>query len=255
MTLTTLSYSERAALCRNPTAKKLLTIISEKQTNLAVNCDTASASELLEFAEQVGPHICILKTHIDLLTDFTSEIILKLKRIAERYRFLLFEDRKFADIGSIAKMQYEQGIYQIANWASITNCHILPGPGIIEGLREAGLSRGNGLLLLAQMSSKGSLATGKYTEEALALANQYADFVIGFISQKKLANDPKFIHLTPGVKLSKGTDSLGQQYQTPQKVLGELGSDVMIVGRGISQAADPAKEALRYREEGWKIKS
>lgn len=255
MALATLSYAERAELCQNPTAKKLFTIISEKQTNLAVNCDTASSSQLLEFAEQVGPHICVLKTHIDLLRDYTPEVILKLKRIAEQYRFILFEDRKFADIGSISKMQYEQGIYQIADWASITNCHILPGPGIIEGLREAGLSRGNGLLLLAQMSSKGSLARGKYTDEAVSLAEQYADFVIGFISQGKLSNNPKLIHLTPGVKLAVGADSLGQQYQTPQKVLGELGSDVMIVGRGISEASDPSKEALRYREEGWKIKS
>lgn len=254
MTATTLSYGERAELCTNPTAKRLLSLMEEKRTNLAVNCDTTVASELLDFADQVGPHICILKTHIDLLEDFSPEVTKKLTALAVKHQFLLFEDRKFADIGTISKNQYEKGIYHIADWSPLTNCHILPGPGIIEGLHEAGLPKGNGLLLLAEMSSKGSFAQGAYTQKAVGLAERYADFVIGFICQQKLTHDPRFIHFTPGVKLSEGTDPLGQQYKTPQKVLNEMGSDIMIVGRGISQAKDPCAEAARYREEGWKVR-
>lgn len=254
MTATTLSYGERAQLCSNPTAKRLLTLIHEKQTNLAVNCDTTQADKLLDFAEQVGPHICILKTHIDLLEDFSPQVTKRLVELADKHQFLLFEDRKFADIGTISKKQYEKGVYKIADWSPITNCHVIPGPGIIEGLREAGLPRGNGLLLLAEMSSKGSLAQGSYTQKAVALAEQYTDFVIGFICQQKLSNDPRLIHLTPGVKLSQGSDSLGQQYNTPEKILREKGSDIMIVGRGISEADNPEKEAARYRAEGWKAK-
>ena len=228
--------------------------MAEKKTNLAVNCDTTKSGELFDFAKQVGPHICILKTHIDLLEDFTPSVSKQLKELADKHRFLLFEDRKFADIGMISKKQYEKGIYQIADWSPITNCHILPGPGIIEGLQEVGLPRGNGLLLLAEMSSKGSLAQGNYTTQAVELANQYSDFVIGFICQKKLIDDPTMIHLTPGVKLSQGSDSLGQQYNTPEKVLNENGSDIMIVGRGISEADHPEREAALYRKEGWRVK-
>jgi orotidine 5'-phosphate decarboxylase subfamily 1 len=254
MTVSTLTYADRAALCTNPTAKKLLSLMHHKQTNLAVNCDTIRTSELLEFADMVGPHICVLKTHIDLLEDFQYGLIKQLQEVAKRHQFLLFEDRKFADIGTISKAQYSGGIYRIADWASLTNCHVIPGPGIIEGLREAGLPKGNGLLLLAQMSSSGSLAKGSYTEQAVVLANRYQDFVVGFICQKKLSDNPRFIHMTPGVKLSQGRDPLGQQYNTPKKVLGEDGSDIMIVGRGISEASNPAEEAAKYREEGWKAK-
>jgi orotidine 5'-phosphate decarboxylase subfamily 1 len=246
-----LRYEERASLCSNPTAQKLLRLMAEKKTNLAVSLDLIKQEDLFYFADLLGPEICILKTHIDILEDFDLHTVEKLLSLANKHQFMLFEDRKFADIGHTVKLQYEKGIYQIAKWASITNAHTIAGPGIIDGLKQVGLPLGNGLLLLAQMSSAGSLATGDYTEATLQMALNHKDFVIGFITQQKLIDDPLFINMTPGVQLGSKGDDFGQQYTTPWQAIYEHQTDVIIVGRGIYQRQDPLTLARTYREQGW----
>ena len=121
------------------------------------------------------------------------------------------------------------------------------------------------------MSTKGTLARGAYTEEAVRIARAHRDFVFGFIAQRRMEGvglhaqngetlDEKedFLVLTPGVQLGSGGDDLGQQYNTPRKVVLEAGCDVIIVGRGIygkSDAVDVAGAQIlaeRYRDESWR---
>jgi uridine monophosphate synthetase len=246
-----LSYGERANLTSNPIAKKLFQIMEKKKSNLAVAADVTRSEDLLKLVEKIGSEICVLKTHIDILEDFSPQVTIQLQKLADKLQFIIFEDRKFADIGNTVVQQYQGGVYHIAEWADIINAHIVPGYGIIEGLKEVGLPRKRGLLLLAEMSSAGTMANGPYTQKAIDLAKIYDDFVIGFICLRKLIADPRFIHMTPGVQKSSGNDKLGQTYQTPENAI-EQGSDIIIVGRGIYAAQDPISEAQQYKNRAWK---
>lgn len=245
------SYSEKAALCKNPLAKKLLQLLDIKKTNLALSADVTSSQSLLELADLLGPEICVLKTHIDIIEDFSMDLIVQLQELAKKHQFFIFEDRKFADIGHTVQLQYAKGIYRIADWADIINAHGLPGPGIVSGLAEIGLAKERGLLLLAEMSSANHLFSSDYTEQTVKLAEKFKEFVIGFIAQRKLSDNPTWIYLTPGIQFSEKGDAHGQQYVTPEKAITENGTDVIIVGRGIIQAKDPLLAAKKYRAAGW----
>ncbi len=130
----------------------------------------------------------------------------------------------------------------------------------LQGIEEAPLERG--LLILAQMSSKGNFMTSDYTDACVESAREHKDFVMGFVSQETLNTLPEdqFMSMTPGCQLPpEGEDEdaevqgdgKGQQYNTPAKIVGLMGNDVVIVGRGIIKAADPVKEAERYRKKAW----
>jgi len=252
-----MTYAQRAETCKNQVAADLLRLMEEKKTNLCASADLTSCKDVLALADAVGPHICMLKTHVDIYTDFTQEFVTQLQKLAEKHKFVIFEDRKYADIGNTVKMQYTRGIYKTAAWSHITNAHITPGPGIIEGMKSA-LEESEipvqkrGLLLLAQMSSKGNLLDENYTKKALEWADEHSEFVMGFISMGSISEShPHLIHMTPGVNLQQGGDGLKQQYKTPEVVICDKGSDIIIVGRGIYRSPEPAKFAQQYRDQGW----
>lgn len=250
------SYEERARDARAPLASRLLSLMSSKRTNLAVAADVTTRAALLALADAAGPHIAVLKTHADIVGDWDARTGSELRALAERHNFLIFEDRKLADIGNTVVQQVSGGLHSIAEWADFVNAHALPGPGIVDGVRKVneGRERALGLVLLAEMSSKGNLARlPGYKEAVVAMAEGDADFVFGFISMGRLKckDADQFVFMTPGVKMAAGGDALGQQYNTPEAVVGEKGSDMIIVGRGIYEAVDPAVAAKEFRDAGW----
>ncbi|KAL7424564.1 orotidine 5'-phosphate decarboxylase [Cryptotrichosporon argae] len=267
MSVTAQTYEARAAAHPNAAARRLLETMMRKRTNLCISVDVTTAAEVLDVVRIVADSVCMVKTHIDIISDFTPALTAELARLADAHDFLIFEDRKFADIGNTVALQYSSGVHAIASWSHMTNAHPLPGPGIISGLGTVGRPLGRALLLLAEMSSKGNLATGAYTRTAVQMAREGGrDWVVGFIAMDRAhlrdataaadEDDEDWLILTPGVGLQAKGDSLGQQYRSPHEVVHDSGCDVIIVGRGIYgvKGGDDAvrQEAERYRQEGWK---
>lgn len=248
-----MSYKDRIQFTNNSLTAELLNIMTAKQSNLCVAADVCTKAELLSLAESIGPHICILKLHIDIIEDFDFDLIAKLAAIAAKHQFMLFEDRKFADIGATVEKQYGGGIYKISSWAQLVNAHSVPGDGVIDGIKKIACTRKDrALILIGEMSSKGNLCTPEYRAATVAMANRHSDFVMGFISMNAISDNPGLLHMTPGVQFASKGDALGQQYRSPEDaVLG--GSDIIIVGRGVIAPKDklPSEAAIEYKEAGW----
>ncbi|KAJ4306693.1 orotidine 5'-phosphate decarboxylase [Collariella sp. IMI 366227] len=340
-----------------------------KASNLCLSADVTTARELLALADKVGPSIVVLKTHYDLISgwDYNPQTGTgaRLAALARKHGFLIFEDRKFVDIGKTVQMQYTAGTARIIDWAHITNAAIDAGKDMVRAMAEAAAKwkerinyevktsvtvgtpvsdrfeefedieeqtvqtdekgepyrldsldqyprdsrdidgrkgsivsvttvtqsfepadsprlaktneRGDdlvfagieeppmdrGLLLLAQMSTKGCLMSKEYTQACVEAARDHKSFVMGYVAQSNLNTlpDDDFIHMTPGCKLPPAGeeenghiegDGLGQQYNTPSKLINICGTDIVIVGRGIITAGDPPSEAERYRRKAWK---
>ena len=122
-----MTFGARANLAKSDVAKALFKIMELKQTNLCLAADLTKADEILNLVEKTGPYICLLKTHVDIIEDFSDGFVNSLKSLAEKYNFLIMEDRKFADIGNTVGLQYSKGIFKISEWADLVTVHSLPG--------------------------------------------------------------------------------------------------------------------------------
>ncbi|KAG5898916.1 hypothetical protein JTB14_000161 [Gonioctena quinquepunctata] len=248
----TLSFWARAKLAKNPVSEQLFQIMSTKETNLCVAADVTVSTDLLNLAEQVGPHICMLKTHIDIIEDFHPNLIVALKEIARKHNFVLFEDRKFADIGKTVEYQYSKGVYSISSWAQLITAHSLMGKGVLEAIRGSDGVQMRGVFLLAETSAAGGLISESYVKDTLKMSEEYPELVAGIVCQNPLfLKNPGLIQLTPGVQIGTKTDDLGQQYNNPTSIVLEKGADIAVVGRGVTKASDPEVAAEKYKKLLW----
>lgn len=247
---------------QNPVAENLMQIMQSKKSNLGLALDLPDKKKFLTVLEKLGPYICLVKTHIDIIENFDWNFIKTLLKLKEKYNFLIFEDRKFADVGQIVKCQYSRGLYKIIEWADIINCHIVSGPGVIEGLREAAAEQRQkrALLIVAQMTAEDQLVSQTYLDQAIAWAKEYSDFVIGFIagaqdqqafSLLRRQAGSEFMLFTPGVHFNESRGSLRQTYISPAQAA-SLGADVILVGRGIYETEDNmmVETAKKYQQDG-----
>ncbi len=206
-------------------------IILEKNTRLCFSADFTTQKELFKWIDIIGPHICILKTHIDILEDFDDSFIKKILEKKEKYNFFILEDRKFADIGKTFEKQLFGGIYKIASWADIITIHGICSEGMLSYLTKLNNTKIPKVLIVSQMSSTGNIIDTMYSENCYKIAKKYNNLVIGFIAQNNFCNDKQFLILTPGININSKNEK-DQNYRTPRDAINS-GSDILIVGSAI----------------------
>lgn len=182
----------------------------------------------------LGPYMALLKTHVDLIHDFGDATVAGLKRLSKKHNFMIFEDRKFIDIGNTVQKQYHGGALRISEFADIVNVSILAGEGIAKAMSQVIAApdfpypKERAFIILADMTSKGSLAIGSYTQKSVELARTHNDSCIGFVAMKSLADvhsevpafpHEDFIIFTTGINQATKGDKLGQQYKTPAQAV------------------------------------
>lgn len=185
--------------------------------------------------------------------------------MALKHNFLIFEDRKFIDIGHTVQKQYDGGALQISEFAHIVNISLLSGEDVVTALSQVvrdpkfPYPGERAFLLLAEMTTKGSLATGVYTQKCIEAARANPDTVVGFvattiaetIAKTQTETTPEdFLIFTTGINQASKGDALGQQYKSPASAIA-AGTDFIIAGRGIYAAKDPMEAARSYLAESW----
>jgi len=252
-------WSDRWASNNGTTARHYMSVAAKKQSLVCLAADRPSIHSLTSLINEVGPYIAALKTHVDLIENWTPEGWSAFCDAAQQHQLLIFEDRKFADIGKISQKQMA-GLYDIREWADIVTAHLISGPDIVDGLQAgwADVGRQGGVLLLAQMSSRGNRLTPTYTAEVVALGREH-DGVFGFIGNGSNPSDINDLRAmvghskliwTPGVNLATGDGDQGQRYGHPHEAI-VAGSDCIIVGSGIHQADNPGQAAQEYARHSW----
>ena len=252
-------WGSRWSSTAHPLSHRFMEAAVEKQTLVVLAADLETTVELVQLINQVGPHIAALKTHVDKVEDYSKEAWRDVVEAAHRHGLLLFEDRKFADIGRVSQTQMG-GVYDIRSWADIVTAHRVSGPDIVDGIAAGwdDVQRIGGIFLLAQMSSRGNLLTESYTDETISTGAS-SPHVMGYIgngsspdevsSLREKVGEGKMIW-TPGVNLSAEEGILGQRYGHPSDAI-KAGSDAVIVGSGIHKSDDPVAAAKAYADVTW----
>lgn len=215
----------------------LNSIISFKNTRICLAADVTTMNQLVTLIEQVAHHFCILKIHSDIIEDFYQDFennCHKLRKLSKHYQFLIWEDRKLADIGSIMEKQ----ILHIKNWADIISVHPISGYMSIQRISDIKL------ILIAEMSTSDHLFNDQYKDNVIDIANKH-DAVIGIVSQHKYGLAENKLYFVPGISNSLTSDSQGQRYSSPKD---RKFADIFVIGRSIYLANNPLKQINVYKQ-------
>lgn len=222
--------------------------MSACQSPIIVALDFPSRDAALKLADQLDPALCRVKVGKELFTRCGSDIVGTLRDRG----FEVFLDLKFHDIPNTTAMAVkaaaEMGVWMV-------NVHCSGGLRMMVACRET-LERLNGpkplligVTVLTSMEREDLAGIGLDVEPQvqvlrLAALAEKAE-MDGLVCSAQEASALKAAHsrlqlVTPGIRPAGSAQDDQRRILTPREAL-DAGSDYLVIGRPISQAANPAQ--------------
>jgi len=229
-----ISCANEMSVNKNIMNNRLRKIIRNKKTPICLSLDISNTGKFFDILENCKEHICMLKIHLDIMENFNNDDRNSLIKICKQNDIMIWEDRKFCDIGKTHESQLKN-----VDWVDFVSVNPTGGADSLVPFFDK-----VGIFLLSEMSSKGNLINSEYTLDVLNIAYKYNNHVCGIINQ----NIPKiflqnFLSITPGINLNTKGDNLGQVYRTPEELKNK--TDILVIGRQIYNSIDPKKECIK----------
>ena len=221
------------------------------QSPILVALDYPSQAQVLALAQQLDPSLCRLKVGKELFTRSGPQVVEAL----QAQGFEVFLDLKFHDIPNTTAMAVKAAA-ELGVW--MVNVHCSGGLRMMAACREVlEQHQGNkplliGVTVLTSMEQSDLAGIGLDVApqtQVLRLAGLAAEAGLdGLVCSAQeapalKAAQPALQLVTPGIRPAGSAADDQRRILTPQQALA-AGSDYLVIGRPITQAADPAA-ALR----------
>ena len=213
---------------------------------LVVALDFDNAANCMQLVNQLSPEFCRVKIGKELFTACGPKVVENIQSKG----FDVFLDLKFHDIpNTVAKAV--KSAANLGVW--MVNIHASGGPNMMDAAVDALSTYQHKPLLIAvtvltsmdavQLNHVGVIATPARQVAMLAQLAR-ASGVDGVVSSAheveliKQSCGKKFICVTPGIRPADAKADDQQRIMTPSQAI-HANSDYLVVGRPITQAADP----------------
>lgn len=214
---------------------------------ILVALDYSSREACLHLVSSLDPSLCRLKIGKEMFTLFGPQLV---EEVQQR-GFDVFLDLKFHDIpNTVAKAV--SAAAKLGVW--MVNVHASGGARMLEAAKNALANYSRAPLLIAvtvltSMDEEDLQSIGvtcSPLEHALRLAElskqSGLDGVVCSaheVEKIKLRCGSDFLCVTPGIRLASSETSDQRRIMTPEQAV-KAGSDYLVIGRPITEAADPA---------------
>ena len=211
-----------------------------------VALDFADEKQTLQFVRQLSPELCQIKIGKELFTATGRHLVEQLVNQG----FKVFLDLKYHDIpntvASACKIAAQMGVWMV-------DMHASGGQRMMEAAAEA-VSQFQqrpyliGVTVLTSMTQTDLAQTGvdrSIDEQVMHLAKlsqqSGLDGVVCSAQEAVILRDQfgkEFLLVTPGIRLNSKSEDDQRRIMTPKEALA-AGSSYLVMGRPITQSADP----------------